>query len=338
MLPLGCRWSYELIFEGDDATLGNGIGGDSGAGGSVTGAGGSGNFGGSVAGAPGTCGDGMLDPDQGETCDDGGESATCDSDCSAAECGDDVVNALAGEECEPGLDAGCDVDCNYGFMQHLVNRFSFEGTGDQAVDSAGSGDGLIVGTTLSGSGELTLTGETGSGQQYASLANGLASAHTNATFEAWVTWDGGGPWQRIFDFGSSDTGETQQGTGTTYLYLTPQAWDSAGGMRVAFSTDGNASETVLESQSALAIGVQTHVAVAVDDDNDLMLLYVNGVLDTQGAFTESLSSLDDFNAWLGLSQFALDPPLDGSIDEFRIYDAALTASHIQQSFAAGPDI
>jgi cysteine-rich repeat protein len=35
-----------------------------------------------------------------ETCDDAGESATCDADCTIAECGDGVVNASNNEECD----------------------------------------------------------------------------------------------------------------------------------------------------------------------------------------------------------------------------------------------
>ncbi|MEO2136034.1 MAG: GEVED domain-containing protein, partial [bacterium] len=37
------------------------------------------------------CGDSVVDPPS-ESCDDGGESATCDSDCSAVSCGDSVTN------------------------------------------------------------------------------------------------------------------------------------------------------------------------------------------------------------------------------------------------------
>ena len=39
----------------------------------------------------------------------------------------------------------------------------------------------------------------------------------------WVTWNGGGAWQRIFDFGTSDGGEGNSGTGQKYLFLTPSS-------------------------------------------------------------------------------------------------------------------
>ena len=58
----------------------------------------------------GTCGDGTVDP--AEDCDDGGESATCNADCSAAACGDGITNATAGEDCDDtGESATCDADC-----------------------------------------------------------------------------------------------------------------------------------------------------------------------------------------------------------------------------------
>lgn len=56
------------------------------------------------------CGDGTVDA--GETCDDAGESATCDADCTAAECGDGTTNTSASEECDTeGESATCDDDC-----------------------------------------------------------------------------------------------------------------------------------------------------------------------------------------------------------------------------------
>ena len=59
-----------------------------------------------------SCGDGIVD--MGEDCDDGGESALCDADCSNAACGDGTLNTTAGEECDDGntMDAdGCSSTC-----------------------------------------------------------------------------------------------------------------------------------------------------------------------------------------------------------------------------------
>ena len=59
-----------------------------------------------------TCGDGVVDPD--EWCDDMGESATCDDQCTPAQCGDGTLNTTSGEACDDGnLNAGdgCDGSC-----------------------------------------------------------------------------------------------------------------------------------------------------------------------------------------------------------------------------------
>ena len=48
------------------------------------------------------CGDGNTNEAAGETCDDSGESATCDDDCTAVQCGDGNINQAAGETCDGG--------------------------------------------------------------------------------------------------------------------------------------------------------------------------------------------------------------------------------------------
>lgn len=58
------------------------------------------------------CGDGAVN--LGEACDDGGESAACNADCTEATCGDGIVNAATGETCDDGnADSGdgCSAAC-----------------------------------------------------------------------------------------------------------------------------------------------------------------------------------------------------------------------------------
>lgn len=71
--------------------------------------------------APGaTCGNGSLEA--GEACDGGGVSQACDADCTVPKCGDGVLNTQSGEACDDGntfaLDA-CGSDCKLsGLVAH----------------------------------------------------------------------------------------------------------------------------------------------------------------------------------------------------------------------------
>lgn len=60
------------------------------------------------------CGDGVINEAAGETCEEGGaDTKTCDDDCTAVKCGDGVINEAAGEACEEGgvETKTCDADC-----------------------------------------------------------------------------------------------------------------------------------------------------------------------------------------------------------------------------------
>lgn len=223
----------------------------------------------------------------------------------------------------------------------LIHRYSFDGSGSLALDSKGAAHGQLVGVQLDGSGSLPLAGERSG--QYVNLPNGIVSGLDNATFEAWLTWQGGGPWQRIFDFGSSNAGEDTAGsTGIRYLFLTTASTtdglrDLPPALRVAYSQNGVADEDICQGTEAFPIGMPTHVAVVIDHDQRLMVLYQAGQLVAQCSLTRRLSAIDDVNDWLGHSNFAADADLGASYDEFRVYSAALSAEQIADSFAAGPD-
>jgi len=59
-----------------------------------------------------SCGDGIVNAVAGEECDDQGESETCTETCVMSVCGDGVVNASADEECDDrGETETCDIDC-----------------------------------------------------------------------------------------------------------------------------------------------------------------------------------------------------------------------------------
>jgi Concanavalin A-like lectin/glucanases superfamily len=82
----------------------------------------------------------------------------------------------------------------------------------------------------------------------------------------------------------------------------------------------------------LATASWQHVAITVA--GTVGTLYVAGTQAAQNAaMTLSPSSLGiTTQNWLGRSQFSLDAYLTGQIDNFRIYNRALSAAEVKQLF------
>ncbi len=143
------------------------------------------------------------------------------------------------------------------------------------------------------------------------------------TVEAYVFWRGGSAtwggalaWQRILDFGTSQT---------NYMFLVPQSnYNSRFGVMFAIVTGGVTQ--VIQSSTPLTMNTWVHVAVTVDNATNTGNIFINGVLDataTTTGFTLRPSMLGPTtNDWLGKSEFAgspnFDPYFNGNIDELRI--------------------
>jgi Concanavalin A-like lectin/glucanases superfamily len=215
------------------------------------------------------------------------------------------------------------------------------GVGSPIIDSVGGANGTTVNTTLTGNAGLVLLG--GNSDQYVNLPAGIISSlGPSATFEAWVTWVGGLPWQRIFDFGSSDQPAGMQGFGATYIFATPLN-SATSSLRAAFTiANGPGGEVQATYIAALPTAVLVQVAVVVDGTANTMSLFENGVYLGQATLPPAptpggmLASLADVNNWLGRSQFAPDPAFAGTYREFRIYSSARTMAQVMASATAGP--
>ncbi len=85
---------------------------------------------------PQVCGDGFTDAP--EQCDDEGESASCDADCTIVECGDGITNTTAGESCDTeGASSECDADCTPAVCgDGTVNPFNEESCDDGGESAA----------------------------------------------------------------------------------------------------------------------------------------------------------------------------------------------------------
>jgi len=215
-----------------------------------------------------------------------------------------------------------------------IHLYTFnDGTvsGSTVSDLVGGADGtLFNGATVSG-GQLVLadnSGATGANVQYMQMPDGvLPDGSTAATFELWFTASpSSGVWGRGFDIGSGEE---------NFVMFTPRK--NGGGSRAAIKQNGVLGEQMADVPTAYNDGNQHLATVTVDDATDLLLYYIDGVQVGQVSLAgTNLTGIEAVNNFLGRSQFAVDPGFIGSMNQFAIYDRALSPSEVLGNYSAGP--
>jgi hypothetical protein len=128
-----------------------------------------------------------------------------------------------------------------------------------------------------------------------------------------------GNWQRVFDFGSGTT---------NYMFLCPRT-TASGPIRFAITNAGGGSESQLNASSSLPTGWH-HVAIVIDSATMTMRLQVDGTVVATGATTVLPKDLGNTTQnWLGRSQYEADSYYGGMIDDFRIYNRALSEGEVR---------
>jgi hypothetical protein len=152
--------------------------------------------------------------------------------------------------------------------------------------------------------------------EYVSLPTGIVSGLSDYTISAWVDPASDDTWARIFDFG--------RGTSVN-MFLTVNGGGS--GLRFGITTGGNGAEQDLTGGGQLPLGTWSHVAVTLSGTTGT--LYLNGTaVATSANMTLKPSSLGNTDQnWIGRSQYP-DPFLNGAVDDFHIYDHALSAAEV----------
>jgi hypothetical protein len=210
--------------------------------------------------------------------------------------------------------------------QGLVAYYPCESaSGSMLADKSGNKKDATLNNGSGGSATAGFTfgpGKVGNGMRltpadkaFINLPKGIVSKLGQVTIATWVRVNTNTTFQRIFDFGS-DT--------NTFMYLTSNAGT---GVRFRISSSNGKSQ-IVEAAKPLPLRTWTHVALTLGDDG--ISIFVDGVQVAQQApATLRASDLGETsNNYLGRSQFAPDPYLDGSLDEFRIYDRVLSTFEI----------
>ncbi len=240
-------------------------------------------------------------------------------------------------------------------VPNLVHEYKFsETTGTTVADSVPGNspawDGTLASGAVLGGGQVTLDGSTG----FVLLPSGLVSGLDEMTVEVWASF--GSPintWANLFAFGNTDPG----GLGENYVNLQPHTGGGTVAANFGIGDPGNAAETDAVLNNTLDGLTNVHIVAVYHPFAGYTMLYTNGVLaatspaifnnltdpvafagpwfNGQSVLSDTLGA-DPIN-YIGESLYGTDPTLNGSIDEFRIYDGPLTAAQIKADDALGPD-
>jgi len=218
-----------------------------------------------------------------------------------------------------------------------VVYLKFDETSGRAIDSWGGNHATVASSAIRSTGKngssLKLDG---SGNAYASLPAGVVSKLNDFTISTWVKMDALSTWMRVFDFGVGATSVTQ------YMFLTVQAGTATvNGLTVqtiSYRIKNGGSDQILTFNYPLMLNTWTHLAVT--QSGNTASLYINGVLVASNTgitikpsqLTAAGTTTGTTLNYVGKSQFN-DPMFKGSIDEFKIYSRALSASEIASAFS-----
>jgi hypothetical protein len=205
----------------------------------------------------------------------------------------------------------------------LTHRYSFTAA---ANDSVGTAHGTLMGAAQVANGQVHLNGTRGT---FVNLPGGLIAGFPAVTFEFWASFGTNRNWVRVFDQGS-----TNGNNGQYDLYFSPRS--GARDFRLTVM-DPQPDERIVKIPGNLDNQTNLHVACVLDPASGFMGVYTNGALAAARNDLKSLADVHTNYFFLGKSLFAGDAPLNGAIDEFRIYNGALPAAAIATSYTNGPD-
>jgi hypothetical protein len=213
----------------------------------------------------------------------------------------------------------------------LIHRYSFsETSGTNTADSVGGSvwnGTLPKGGTFNGTGQLSLSS---SGKQYVNLPSGILSNYTALTVEGWVTAASDPANSMYYAFGNTD------GSGAGYDYIFGSL--NRDYTSISAVDPGYDAEQGTSGGAALPLNQAIHFTGVYNPPAGYIALYTNGVLQSVNTgVTDPMSVVSPVEAYIGRSVYTGDPYASITLDEFRIYNFALSAAQIQDDFQLGPN-
>lgn len=201
------------------------------------------------------------------------------------------------------------------FQNSLIAHLAFNESADDETDYLN--DGVVGGTETystttfkTGTAALRLNGA----NTYVKIPEAVVAQKT-MTVAMWAFINTTNAWMRLFDFGNN----TNQ-----YVFFSPNT-----GSESRFVMKNGGDEQIL-SADKLSTGWH-HVSVTIS--NDEVALYIDGVRKAVST-TMTIRPFDikpKLN-YIGRSQFAVDPLFNGYVDDFRIYNYALSSDDVAKLY------
>ncbi|ELS51513.1 family 43 glycosylhydrolase [Streptomyces viridochromogenes] len=221
---------------------------------------------------------------------------------------------------EEGPDVPAGLLLHYGFD---------ESGGNIARDSSGHGyHGTYVrtpdfGTGVDG-GSFRMSGGSSSSttSPYVRIPNGVLKNADSVTVSTYAKWKGGDNWQWLFGLGPDSN---------RYLFASPS--NGSAKLYSAITKASWSAESKLTAGSRLTPGEWRHVTVTLDGTTGTAVLYADGIeaARTTGVTIKPSELYDankDHSGYIGRSLYSADPYFGGEVDDFRVYDRALTAAEV----------
>lgn len=213
----------------------------------------------------------------------------------------------------------------------LLHRYSFD---EGVTDSVGVAHGFLYGPGASvQGGELVLDGSVQ--HAFAQLPAGLVSGLKSMSWEVWFTPGAYiANWNRLLDFGQANAG----GDGVGYLFAS--IYTGAANVRVATRAIGAGEEyfsVAIPDNMQNLTGQKMHMVYTYAEDGTVTG-YLNGQpVSVSGSNTRKLSDIPDYRNYIGRSTYLNDPPINFTMDEFRIWNGVLGAKEVAANYASGPE-